>query len=173
MRETQSRSKIRVQSLGGSIPGSGRSPGEGSGNPLQYSCLKNPMDQGAWQATVHGVTNSWTRLSDFTFHFHFFWDYLPHGVVEGLHESSHWENSIETCILHMRADLQSRLDAWDRVLRAGTLGWPRGMGWRGRWEGGSGWGTHVHPWLSHVNVWQKPAQYCKVISLQLKQKKFF
>ena len=40
----------------GSIPGSGRSPGEGNGNPLQYSCLKNPMDRGAWQATVHGIT---------------------------------------------------------------------------------------------------------------------
>ena len=37
------------------IPGSGRCPGEGNGNPLQYSCLKNPMDRGAWQATVHGV----------------------------------------------------------------------------------------------------------------------
>ena len=37
--------------------------------------------------------------------------------------------------------------------------------------GGSGWGTHVHPWLIHVNVWQKPPQYCKVISLQLKKKK--
>ena len=41
------------------------------------------------------------------------------------------------------------------------------MGWRGRWEAGSGWGTHVNPWLIHVNVWQKPLQYCKVISLQL------
>ena len=41
----------------GSIPGLGRSPGEGNGNPLQYSCLENPMDRGAWQATVHGVTN--------------------------------------------------------------------------------------------------------------------
>ena len=40
----------------GSIPGSGRSPGEGNGNPLQYSCLVNPMDRGAWQAAVHGVT---------------------------------------------------------------------------------------------------------------------
>ena len=44
----------------GSIPGSGRSPGEGDGNPLQYSGLENPMDRGAWQATVHGVTKSWT-----------------------------------------------------------------------------------------------------------------
>ena len=50
----------------GSIPGSGRSPGEGNGNPLQYSCLENPMDGGAWWATVHGVTKSWTQLSDFT-----------------------------------------------------------------------------------------------------------
>ena len=40
----------------GSIPGSGRSPGEGNGNPLQYSCLENPMDRGAWWAMVHGVT---------------------------------------------------------------------------------------------------------------------
>ena len=40
----------------GSIPGSGRSPGEGNGNPLQHSCLENPMDRGVWQATVHGVT---------------------------------------------------------------------------------------------------------------------
>ena len=48
----------------GSIPGSGRSPGEGNGNPLQYSCLENPMDGGPWWATVHGVAKSWTRLSD-------------------------------------------------------------------------------------------------------------
>ena len=46
----------------GSIPGSGRSPGEGNSNPLQYSCLENHMDRGAWWATVHGVTKSWTRL---------------------------------------------------------------------------------------------------------------
>ena len=55
----------------GLIPGSGRSPGEGNGNPLQYSCLKNPMDGGTWQATVHGVSKSLTQLSNFTFHFHF------------------------------------------------------------------------------------------------------
>ena len=48
----------------GSIPGSERTPGGGDGNPLQYSCLGNPMNRGAWQATVYGVTKSWTRLSD-------------------------------------------------------------------------------------------------------------
>ena len=46
----------------GLIPGSGRSPGEGNGNPLQYSCLENPMDRGSWWATVHRVAKSQTRL---------------------------------------------------------------------------------------------------------------
>ena len=54
-----------------------------------------------------------------------------------------------------------------QVLGPGALGRPRGIGWGGRWEGGSGWGVLVNPWLIHVNVWQKPLQYCKVISLQL------
>ena len=46
-----------------SIPELGRSPGEGNGNPLQCSCLKNPMNRGAWRTAVHGVAKSWTRLS--------------------------------------------------------------------------------------------------------------
>ena len=50
----------------GSIPGSGRSPGEGNGNPLQYSCLENPMDGEAWYTTVHRVAKSRTQLNDFT-----------------------------------------------------------------------------------------------------------
>ena len=48
----------------GSIPGSGRSPREGNGNRLQYSCLENSMDRGAWGATVHGFAKRWTQLSD-------------------------------------------------------------------------------------------------------------
>ena len=48
----------------GSVPELGRSPGELNGNPLQYSCLENSMDRGAWWATVHGVTKSWALLSD-------------------------------------------------------------------------------------------------------------
>ena len=52
----------------GLIPGSGRSPGGGNGNPFEYSCLENPMDRGIWWATVHGVAKSWTGLSNiFTF----------------------------------------------------------------------------------------------------------
>ena len=53
------------------IPGPGRSPGEGNGNPLQDSCLEKSMDRGVWQATVCGVTKSWTRLDDEHFYFHF------------------------------------------------------------------------------------------------------
>ena len=48
----------------GSILGLGRSPGGGHGNPLQYSCLQNLLDRGAWWATVHGIARSWTRLSN-------------------------------------------------------------------------------------------------------------
>ena len=63
--------KVSAYNVGdlGSIPGSGRSPREGNGNPLQYSCLENPMDGGLWQAIVHWVTKSRTQLSDFTFSF--------------------------------------------------------------------------------------------------------
>ena len=65
----------------GSIPGSGRCLGEGNGNPLQYRCLENPMEGGAWWATVHGVTKSWTRLSDFTFTGHYRLVYLNYAFL--------------------------------------------------------------------------------------------
>ena len=64
-----------------------------------------------------------------------------------------------------------------QALGPGALGRPRGIGWRGRWEGGLGWGIHVNPWLICVNVWQNPLNCCEVISLQLikmkKKKKSF
>ena len=78
--------------------------------------------------------------------------------------------------LHVLPDLKtnpgyhSNMMLLRQVLGPDALGRPRGIGWRGRWEGGSGWGIHVYPWLIHVNVWQKPLQYCKVISLQLIKK---
>ena len=50
-----------------SIPGSGRSPGEENGNPLQYSCLENSLDRGTWRAVVHGVAKSWTALENFNY----------------------------------------------------------------------------------------------------------
>ena len=52
----------------GSVPQLGRSPGEGNGNPLQYCCQETSMDRGVWRAIIHGVTKSWTWLSDFHFH---------------------------------------------------------------------------------------------------------
>ena len=69
MPQSGSEGKVSARNAGdpGLIPESGRSPGEGNGNPLQYSCLENPMDRGAWQATVHRVPKSRTQLSDFTY----------------------------------------------------------------------------------------------------------
>ena len=52
----------------GSSPGLGRTPGEGNGNPQQYSCLENPIDRGAWWDMVHGVTKSWTQLKQLRTH---------------------------------------------------------------------------------------------------------
>ena len=76
------------------------------------------------------------------------------------------------CITICEIDEQSKFDAWNRALKAGALGQPRAMRWGGTWEGGSGWGdTHMcdtNPWLIYANVWQKPPQYCKVVSLQWK-----
>ena len=65
--------KVSASNAGdpGLIPESGRFPGEGNGNPLRYSCLENPMDRGAWRATVHGVEKGRTRLSDFTSLLHY------------------------------------------------------------------------------------------------------
>ena len=72
---------VRNSSAGdsGLISGWGRSPGEGNGNPLQYSCLENPMDRGAWQATVHKVEKSWTdwMTNTFTFRYIYLYGWVP------------------------------------------------------------------------------------------------
>ena len=107
----------------GSIPRSGRSPGGGNGNPLQYPCLENPIDRGAWQATVHGVTRVRYNLATKP----------PPRLIKCFIRVG---VSIETCILSHVKQHQSRFDAGDRVLRAGALGWPWGMGWGGRWGRG-------------------------------------
>ena len=70
----------------------------------------------------------------------------------------HWNMYIIMCEMNG----QSMFDAWYRVLGAGALGWPRGMGWGGRFEGGSRWGTHVHPWWIHVSVWQNQYNIVKL-----------
>ena len=87
----------------GSIPSSGRSPGEGNGNPLQYSCLENPMDRGAWRATVHGVTKSRTWLKQLSTHVfplylfgYFFPSYIEKGRLPKLIGVILWPYSITT-----------------------------------------------------------------------------
>ena len=62
------------------------------------------------------------------------------------------ENSIKTCILSIVKQITAQVGCMRQVLGPGILGTPRGIGWRGRWEGGSGWGTHVNPWLIHISV---------------------
>ena len=74
-----------------------------------------------------------------------------------------WENSIETCILSYVKQITSP-GSMHETGHSGPVHWDDPEGW----EGCSGWGTHVHPWLIRVNIWQNPLQYCKVISLQLK-----
>ena len=75
-----------------SLPGSERFPGGGNGNLLQYSCLENPMDRGAWRAAVHGVTQSWTRLSDYT-HTHML-------LVSGDHLSGSYCTELTSAYVH-------------------------------------------------------------------------
>ena len=80
----------------------------------------------------------------------------------GMIREKHWNMYITIC----DTDHQSKFNAWNRALKASALDNPEGWDGEGGGRRGSGWETHVHPWLIHVNVWQKP-QYCKVISLQL------
>ena len=85
----------------GSIPGSGRSPGVGNGNPLQYSCLGNPIDRGAWWATVHGIAKSQKRLSAHIWFYAFllwwFW-----GLTHSKHIMYH-------CYFHRHSNLKTNL----------------------------------------------------------------
>ena len=83
-----------------------------------------------------------------------------------------WDVSREQHVYYLQRNRSpAQVGCMRQVLGPGALGRPRGIGWRGRWERGSGWGTHVNLWLIHVNVWQNPLQYCKIISLQLIKKK--
>ena len=99
--------------------------------------------------------------------------------LDGWH---YWANSLKKNVFKSKEILKhvyylgwnrspAQVGCMRQMLRPGALGRPRGIGWSGWWEGWSGWGIHVYPWLIHVNVWQKPLQYCKVISLHLIKKK--
>ena len=139
------------------------------------------MDREAWHAMIHGVAKNWMRLSDWTElnwteRWPYIWDSkrntdiknrLLDSVGEGKggwferialkHIYYHMWNRSPVQVRCMKQDPQSQC--------TGTL---RGMGWGGRWQGVSGWKTHIYLLLIHVNVWQKPPQYCNVIIPQLK-----
>ena len=87
----------------GSIPGLGRFPGGGNGNPPQYSCLENLMDRRAWRATVHGVTESWTRLKQLSTHTYVWWVSVPRasGCVSVQHRSL-WEKERSQGIINQQ-----------------------------------------------------------------------
>ena len=80
---------------------------------------------------------------------------------------SNLRHADDTTLMAESEELKS-LSMKQDTLKASALGQPRGMGGRGRWEWVFGWETHVHLWLIHVSVWQKPPQYYKLINLQLK-----
>ena len=92
----------------GLIPGSGQSPGEGHDNPLQYSCLENSTDRGAWLAIVYRVTKSQTRLSDHHFHFHMHARVLSH--FSSVHLFDPLDCSLSGSSVH--EILQARLLMW-------------------------------------------------------------
>ena len=148
--------------------------GEWNGNPLQRSYLENPRDRGAWRAAIYGVAQSRTWLKwlssssskdnpvcktakETQMYRTVFWTLWERARVGlfGRMAMKHveWIIICEQIII-CETNHQSRFDAWYRMLGAGVLGWPRGMVWWGRWEGGSWWGTRVYPWQIHVDVWQ-------------------
>ena len=136
------------------------------------------MDRGAWRAEIHEVAKSRTPLSDWTEliwteHIYMEFRNMVTITLYARQQKRHWwiEQSFGLCgrgrgwddlgewhwnmyNIICETNHQSRFDAWYRMLRAGALGWPRAMVQRGRWEGGSGWGTRVHPWRIRVDVWQ-------------------
>ena len=80
----------------------------------------------------------------------------------------HWNMYIIICEMNR----QSKFNAWYRVLRAGTLGWPRGMVWWRRREEGSGWGTHIYLWQIHFDIWQNQYNIVKLNKIKFKKINF-
>ena len=115
------------------------------------------MDSEAWRAAIHGVAKSQTRLSDWTELIKLAEGRGLVGIINSFHDKGRIWKDLRGAewLNNNNSDLhQSKFNAWNRALPAGALEQPWGMGCGGRWEGGSGRGTHVHPWLIHVNVWQ-------------------
>ena len=120
----------------GSIPGLGRTPGEGNGNPLQYSCLENSMYREAWQATVHGVTKSQTRLSDCAQHVtksyifnsfqpksHFIQGTFPRLSIQDLPTSEHFLNTCLTAPCTLMRLLRSLISMEEGLIQGRGCVW--------------------------------------------------
>ena len=151
------------------IPGSGRSPGGGHGNPLQYSCLESPMDRGAWEATVHRVTKSWTWLKQLRMHAHKRksnqsmikeidsefsleggWSWNSNTLATWCEEPTHWKRS--RCWERLRAGGEGsnrRWDGWMISLTQRTWVWAN----LGRWQR-----TGKSGMLQSIR-WQRIGQY--------------
>ena len=128
---------------------------------------EDPLEEemAAHSSILPGKSRRQVSLADYSS-----WGCKELAMTEATQQTRRHAGSVESHICSETCRIGSHLHFKRRsqqVLRAGALGRPRGMGWGGRWERGSGWGTHVNPWLIHVNVRQKSLQYCKVISLQL------
>ena len=153
------------------------------------------MDREAWRALIHGVTKSRTRLSDWMTILYAWQQKRPRYKEQTLDSVGEakggmiWEKSIETCMLPYVKQMTSASSMHEaehskpvlcfmhwtctgQCMKQSTQsqcsGTTQKLGWDGGGCGVQDWGTRVHPWLIHVNVWQKPSQYCKVIILQLK-----
>ena len=143
------------------------------------------MDREAWRAAIHGVAKSRTRLSDWT-------EYTCFNAILWNHPTLAFSQRVQKSVLYICVPFAvshigsfhyhlSKFHICFSILYWCFSFWLTSLCILGssliylirtassEWEGGSGWGTHVHLWLIHVNVWQKPLQYCKVISFQLKQ----
>ena len=160
----------------GLIPGSGRSPGGGHGNPIQYPCLENPMDGGVWWATVHRVAKSWTWLKQPTHthaRTHTHWT-VKGSILQTLIENisfiayAFWLFCAACGILVLWPGIEHGPRQWKHeVLTIGLPGNSPKCTFKRRRGRGVQDGRHMYTWLIHVNVWQKPQQYYKVISFQL------
>ena len=127
----------------GLISGLGRSPGGGHGNPLCILAWRIP-----WIEELGGLQSIGSQRVGYD------WSDVKMLV---------WSLDI-----FIKVNILSKGTCLLRGLELSALPHRPALWWAGMWKGGSGWGTHVNPWLIHINVWQKPLQYCKVISLQLK-----
>ena len=179
----------------GLIPGSGRSPGEGDGNPLQYSSLGNPMDRGTWRATVGGVANSQTRPSNKDFHTFIFkrkmcqvfiFLLMPslqsrkascisiHGVQQHTLHNERIAQALlqKEMVQHSSFDQTQLRFSKSSISTALTRFQSHGKEIKHmpREVGGSSKREGTY-YLRLIHVWQKLTQYCKVIILPLKRKK--